>query len=154
MNAVIVIGPMLHRVAAALGDVRKIGRFIGVGGVGSLVDSILYFAAQEFLGLFFLAAKLVATPIAVVATFALNRSYTFRDRAAGPVGLAFLRYALTSSVGASINVATLSLVAPFDAAYHHVPAYVAGTAAGLITNYLLCDLLVFAQRRDAGRQFR
>ncbi|MFN8722446.1 MAG: GtrA family protein [Rhodospirillales bacterium] len=129
----------------------KAPRFAGVGAIGFAVDAGLFFALTLALGAPAVAAKAGATSVAVVVTWALNRTLTFRTAGQGGRGAEFLRYGAASLAGALSNLAAFVLVAPFDAALLHAPAYVVGAAVGLVVNYTLCDRIVFRREAADGR---
>jgi len=122
-------------------------RFLGVGAIGFVVDALVFFAFLNGLGLPPLAGRIVASAIAIIATWFLNRRYTFGDRPARHQLVAFLRYGAASLSGAAANLAVLAVFSAHDEAYGHVPSYLAGTAAGLVVNFLLYDRVVFAKGR-------
>jgi len=77
-------------------------RFVIVGGIGFVVDigvlQLLLMAGWNAVG-----ARAVSIPLAVFATWLLNRSFTFPDAQQGPALPSFLRYAGVSATGATVN---------------------------------------------------
>jgi putative flippase GtrA len=117
-------------------------RFLGVGAVGFVVDAAVFFCVTQLLHQHYVTGRVAASFIAILVTWALNRRFTFAAGRHQPLQ-EFLRYFGASLIGAAANLAVLSLIAPFDAALAHVPAYVAGTAAGLVANFALYQWVVF-----------
>lgn len=124
----------------------KLRSFLGVGAIGFLVDALVFFCMTAALDLSYVWARLTASLIALTATFFLNRSVTFADGRIDPVAIEFMRYMGASALGAFANLAVLTLIAPYDEALRHVPAYIAGAAAGLIVNFMTYDRFVFRGR--------
>lgn len=122
---------------------RRFKRFLGVGAIGFVVDAGVFFTALTLLGVRPVVARLIASSIAIAATWRLNRRYTFADRQARHPLQEFLRYGAASLAAAAANLVGVALLSPFDAAYGHVPSYIAGTAAGLVVNFVLYERFVF-----------
>jgi putative flippase GtrA len=129
--------------------VSKFPRFLGVGAIGFLIDACVFFGLTAGLSLAYGWARVVASLVALTATWLMNRNSTFADGRADTAPVEFLRYLAASLAGAGANLAALSMVAPYDQALHHIPAYAVGAAVGLIVNFLLYDKFVFHGR--AGR---
>ena len=123
-------------------------RFLGVGAIGFAVDALVFFVCLNGLGLPPVTARVIASSMAIIVTWGLNRRYTFRDRRARHQLTAFLRYGAASLAGAAANLAVLAVFSAHDGSYGHVPSYLAGTAAGLVMNFLLYDRVVFAKDRE------
>ena len=121
--------------------------FLGVGLAGVVADAAIFFTALS-LGAHFLSSRLLASLIAITLTCLLNRLLTFSQGRLNGLLTEYLRYVVASSVGAVANAAISFPVSQFDAAYRHLPAYVAGAVAGLIVNFFLYDNVVFTGKRD------
>jgi putative flippase GtrA len=112
-------------------------RFGMVGAVGFLVDYGVLHAVVSLVGIGPIAARFVSFPVAVLATWLLNRAFTFRQPTVhGPVRQAML-YALVQGVGGVVNVAVytaaIALVPVLKSALF-VPL-AAGSAAGLCLTF-------------------
>lgn len=108
-------------------------RFGMVGCVGFAVDAgvlqLLLLAGWGPVG-----ARAVAIPVAVFATWVLNRSFTFPEAQSGPALASFLRYAGVSAAGAGVNFvvyAALVLVG-----VQPLLALVAASVVAMAVNYL------------------
>lgn len=130
--------------------VGKLPQFLGVGAIGFVVDACVFFGLTVGLGIAYGWARAAASLIALVVTWRLNRTSTFVDGRVDTAPVEFLRYLAASLLGAGANFAMLSVIVPYDSAFLHVPAYIAGTAAGLIVNFLLYDKFVFRGRSGSG----
>jgi putative flippase GtrA len=124
--------------AASLMDMPSFVRFGMVGVVGFVVDAGVLQALVSMAGWGPIAARAVAVPTAVFATWLLNRSFTFPEAQGGPAWPSLMRYAAVSALGASVNfVAYTSLVmaSSFMAARPLVPLAI-GSVIAMIVNYL------------------
>jgi putative flippase GtrA len=136
-------------------------RFCCVGVLGFVVDfavlkAVLFIAGEvgaDNTSLFAkVAGRLVSFSFAVVATWLANRTWTFAGH--GRLGASLLAefggYLTVQSVGFAANLGVYTAVLAATAAFaeHLLPAMVAGTAAGMVINYLGAKHLVF--RRGAG----
>jgi len=139
-------------------------RFCCVGLLGFLVDfatlkAVLAIAALAGADTAPLAAKvggrLVSFSVAVVATWLVNRSWTFAGRGGG-AGSSLLAefggYLTVQSVGFAANLGVYTAVLAGIPALgpRLLPAMVAGTAAGLLINYLGAKHFVFRRGADAS----
>jgi putative flippase GtrA len=125
-------------------------RFAIVGTLGFAVDAgVLALALHSGLAGFH-AGRCLSFLAAASFTWALNRRFTFADRAAsrGSRGTQWARYVAAMSAGAAVNYAVYALVlawagytaliAPF--------AVAAGSIAGLGVNFSAARWFVFAAR--------
>lgn len=119
---------------------RGLVRFVAVGGAGFLTDATLLWALVGLGGDPFLM-RLISFAVAVRITWWGNRCWTFAGQDSGGFG-AYLAVQLT---GMALNYAVYaSLVAllPPGAGWA-VLALAAGSAVGLVANYLGAARLVF-----------
>lgn len=84
-------------------------RFMTVGAAGYVVNLAVYSAVVHGGGTDYRLAASLAFCVALTATFALNRRYTFRD-AAGRLHHQAARYLLVSMVGFATNLLVLQLL--------------------------------------------
>lgn len=91
-------------------DLSRFLRFGLVGIVGFLVDAGIMQAMISLTSSGPVWARVASIPVAVLATFLLNRHATFRDARTTPVLSSLLRYAGVSAGGASINFLTYSVL--------------------------------------------
>jgi len=118
-------------------DLPSFLRFGLVGAVGFVVDGGVLQALLH-VGWGPVAARAVAVPVAVLATWLLNRSFTFPEAQDGPALPSLVRYAGVSALGASVNFAIytmLVMLSPAMAARPLVALAVASVIA-LLVNYL------------------
>lgn len=109
-----------------------------VGVVGFAVDAgVLQFLVAG-LGWGPVAARVVSIPVAVLATWLLNRNITFSETRDTPAYKSLLRYAAVSAAGASVNfLIYTALVLSFAVMAQQpvLPLAIASVAA-LAVNYL------------------
>ncbi|MBV9511866.1 MAG: GtrA family protein, partial [Caulobacteraceae bacterium] len=113
-------------------------RFGMVGAAGFVVDYGVLHLATQFGGLNPYAGRFVSFPMAVVATWLLNRTFTFRHATAhGPVRQA-LTYLAVQCVGGAANIATYSAALAFARVLKDMLVIPLGFGciAGLFLNFL------------------
>ena len=118
-----------------------------VGGVGFAVEALAIALLQYGLGWSALPCRAVSFPLAVLVTYWLNHRYTFGSRG----GLAELaRYLGSQGLGLVTNLiaytATIFAVPELDR--HALVPLAVGSALGLLVNFVLAKLFVFAAPND------
>lgn len=126
-------------------------RFAIVGTLGFVVDAgVLALVLQSGLAGFH-AGRCLSFLAAASFTWALNRRFTFADRAAsrGSRGAQWARYVAAMSAGAAVNYAVYALVLHMLGYTGLIAplAVAAGSIAGLGVNFTAARHLVFAPRR-------
>ncbi|POR51398.1 GtrA family protein [Bosea psychrotolerans] len=126
-------------------------RFLGVGALGFLVDGGVFAAAIEGLMLGPIAARILSFLAAASFTWALNRRFTFSDRASSRPAAELGRYTLSSLAAGAVNLMAYTAIVLTLGSVGAVPyiALAAGVGAGLMFNFALYDRVVF--RSDAER---
>jgi putative flippase GtrA len=127
-------------------------RFCCAGGLGFVVDFTVLKTVVHF-GLNPIPARCVSFSVAVVVTWLVNRAWTFKAHAGfhpGALAKEFAGYLAVQSVGfvANFGVYTAMVIGIPALDGRLLPPAVAGTAVGLVVNYLGAKHLVF--RRRAG----
>ena len=120
-------------------------RFAGVGVAGFVVDAGVLQALISLAHWGPIEARTVAIPVAVFATWLLNRTVTFPESNGGPALRSLLRYAAVSAAGASVNFivyTVLILASRTMAALPVIPLGIASIVA-LTVNYLGSKHFVF-----------
>jgi putative flippase GtrA len=126
-------------------------RFCVVGGLGFVVDFTVLKAVVH-LGMNPIGGRLVSFCVAVIATWLVNRAWTFRHHGGEQSLLKELAsYLAVQSVGFAANFAVYTgMVVGVTALQGRLlPPMVAGTAAGLVINYLGAKHIVFRRRARA-----
>lgn len=123
-------------------------RFCLVGSVGFIVDFTVLKAVVS-VGMTPITGRLVSVVFATTTTFLVNRAWTFRS-VEGHRSLVreLATYFLVQSAGFAANFAVYtSMIAGIPALHGRLlPPMVAGTAAGLVVNYLGSKHIVFRRR--------
>lgn len=133
----------LARLAPAVrGD---LGRYLLTGGLGFCIDGGIL---QLLTGLGWtpLGARAIGFPLAVTATWWLNRVWSFRSGRRASAGRQYVSYLLVQAVGLAINFSVFALLVATSDWLHAVPLVPLAIGAGLamIATYLLSRYMVFA----------
>lgn len=110
----------------------RLGKFLIVGGFGTLMNTGILIVLYHQLHLALIAASVVATELAIGHNFLWNNFWTFGRR-----GLSFARFAkfnMVSLGGQCITVATLWALVRFMG-MHYIIANMAGIGLALIWNF-------------------
>lgn len=122
-------------------------KFLIVGGFAFLVDASVYLILTGELQLSPLNARMLAFTIAVLVTCTGNRFITFANR---NHQLFYKQYALALLAGLFSLLPNLIVflgllsVLPKSIIFELI-AFMCGTIAGIISNYVLSDKLIFAE---------
>lgn len=152
--------PPPTRSQPALGNplIVEVGRFGVVGLANTAVDLVVLNALILFThmgrnGIWFSIFKAISFLVAVLNSYFINHSWTFAgsggERSVSQAG----QFLAVSLVGAVINVSSATYVATFISPIHGTEKYwpsiaaLAGTASGLIFNFLGYKHIVFSSRR-------
>lgn len=122
-------GPALSR-----GELlRYFGKFVLVGGLGTLVNTGMLVGLYSYLRLPLVAASALATEVAIGHNFLWNNFWTFGLRNLSPGR--FVRFNLVSLAGQGITVAVLWLLVQY-AGLFFVIANLAAIGLALIWNFM------------------
>jgi putative flippase GtrA len=130
--------PVRHRAAGS-----EFLRFGLVGAFGFCLDVAVVYALIPSLGLY--GAGAVAYFIVASINWALNRLWTFSDRAHRAAHTQWLRFLAVNALGFVLNRGAYSLLLALFVLPRHYPilAVAAGAASGFVVNFLLSRRLVF-----------
>jgi putative flippase GtrA len=122
----------------------------GVAGMtGFAIDAGLLLALTGPLGWSPYLARVASFAVALVATWLINRAWTFRSRVADTrgVGAEFLSYGAVQLVGGAANYGVYALVLALAGAapLSLLLAVAAGSGVGMVINFLGARHLVFRQ---------
>ncbi len=132
-------------------NMQRILRFVVVGSIGFAVDATILLALTALAGWQPLEARIVSFMAAVTVTWLLNRNATFSDRRALRATTSaneYVRYVLTQSIGAAINLAVFGIALWMLPALrmHLLVPLALGSIFALCFNYLALLHLVFPRR--------
>jgi putative flippase GtrA len=122
-------------------------KFLFVGGVAFLVDVSVYLLLTNVLSLSPLSARVVAFTIAVFITCTGNRLLTFSMRKHAALYKQFRLALVAGLISLMPNLAVflgLLFVLPTTIGFELI-AFMSGTIAGIISNYILSDRFVFSE---------
>lgn len=127
---------------------QKLATFALVGALGFLVDVAVLYLLISSLGAF--AARLVSFVCAVLATWLLNRKFTFKERPAdlSPLAEFFAYFGLMLGGGALNYGVYAALILIFTQVKQHPVLGVAlGSVAGMAFNFMSSHWLLYKDRR-------
>jgi putative flippase GtrA len=130
-------------------------RFAMVGVAGFVVDAGVLQALVSLAHWGPVQARAVSIPVAVFATWLLNRTVTFPESNGGPILASLLRYAAVSAAGAGVNFivyTALVFASSTLATFPVIPLGIASIVA-LVVNYLGSKHYAFTQKNRRGRFF-
>jgi putative flippase GtrA len=125
-----------------------------VGAVGFCVDTGLLSALTGFADWTPWHARFVSTGCAVLATWLLNRNFTFAGRGLRHWPLELLWYVAGQAFGLAINLGVFGLLLPILPHPGGVPifAQIGASTAALIANYAVANYLVYARARAVAQR--
>lgn len=135
-------------------DDRSWVRFAVVGSIGFVIDGGLLTALVNGLGLDAYSGRLISFAVAVSATWALNRSWTFADAADRRPARQYGLYFLFQALGAGINLAVYAIGIQSTALIARLPVLglALGSLAALAFNYMTARYLVFVPTPAGARR--
>jgi putative flippase GtrA len=118
-------------------------RFTIVGAAGFVFDAGTVYATAPWLGLY--GAGLLAYVVAATFTWFANRTWTFRSQPPRPKARQWALFLAANSLGFVLNRGTyMALIALVPLCRTHpVLAVIAGSLAGLVSNFVLSRRIVF-----------
>lgn len=115
-----------------------------VGAIGFLVDVAVLYSLAGLIGLFY--GRAVSFLAAVLATWLLNRRWTFRHRSSGLASSReFAVYLALMLVGGAVNYSVYVWLVVFYqlALQHPVIGVAVGSLAGMLINFLASRFILF-----------
>jgi putative flippase GtrA len=129
--------------------IRTLRKFLIVGGVGFAIEAILLTSFVKLAGWQPLYARVPSFLVAVLATWALNRRYTFAGRGLTRSSIEAVWYILIQTCGAAINLAIFGAVLLYWPQLGEVPVIplAFGSIGGLVFNFSASNGFLYARRR-------
>jgi len=135
---------------------RELAWFAVSGVIGLLVDVAVLYAIKEAIGPYF--ARLISFFAAVVATWLVNRSVTFRARPSGmSLTEEFARYFMLMIGGGLVNYTVFAVLVFQFSLVQEQPAWgvAAGSLVGMVFNFFSSRKMVFRKpSHERGQQIR
>jgi putative flippase GtrA len=131
------------------GELVPFLRFCAVGAVGFIVDGAILAVGVYAAGLGPFLARALSASIAILATYALNRSWSFRHGAEVPFWRALPSYVGVQGFGFAVNIALYAVaiaMLPWPLS-QPLMALALASATALIVNYAGARLVVFRRGR-------
>ncbi len=127
---------------------HELTRFIIIGGVSFIIDTIILYALRQQLGL--ALARVCSFSIVVCLTWGLNRIYTFRSQDK-QYTREWLRYTGVNIIAGSINLFGFIYLTYHNAFFHHYPflALIIITAISASFNFMAQKSFVFRKNYRA-----
>lgn len=127
-------------------------RFGLIGVVGFLVDSGVLYALMAC-GLGVVSSRLLSFLCAVLATWLLNRRFTFRPHSQTSVASEGLAYLTAMSLGGLLNISTFAVIMATFAYHPLLPALgvAAGSLVGMLVNFIGAKWWVYRAPNHALR---
>jgi putative flippase GtrA len=129
----------------------RVLRFCLVGVAGAAVHIGAFWLLQRLAGLGNSVAWILAFFAAATSTWAMNRAFTFQDRANEKQASEWLRYIAIAGAGAVAHFAAFHLVIRFIPLFAAYPALaiIPGSLASFVVTYAGASLLVFRSARNS-----
>ena len=123
---------------------REFLRFVMVGAAGFFVDAGALMVATTALGLGLYSGRVVSYLCAATFTWILNRRFTFAKTDEVAI-IQWLRFLGANALGGAVNYGVYAALVTFSAVAAATPVLgvAAGSAAGLIFNFLVSKYWVF-----------
>ncbi len=134
------------------GTLARVPLFGAVGASGLAVDLACYLGLQ-WAGVEHRLARFLSFWPAVSWNWALNRGFTFSERARQPHLGQWARFTASSLVGLGANVGGYALLTSYVDVFerHRLAAFFLGVGLGALVNFVVADLYVYQKRPDSAR---
>lgn len=117
-------------------------KFLGLGAIGFLVDSTARIIFINLLDIDPFSSRLISFSAALATTYALNSRLTFQNRTKSKKQIPL--YILASILSASVNLGAYWLIIKnIETVYAPYIGLILGVAAGMISNWVLYNYIVF-----------
>jgi putative flippase GtrA len=124
-------------------------KFLLIGGVGFMVDAVVLSVLAQLAGWPPWHARAISFPPAVLATWWLNRRYTFAGRGMQRRSAEAILYLAIQTCGLGLNLAAFGASLAHFPVLHRWPmgALMIGAGAGLCFNFVAAYLFLYSKRR-------
>lgn len=131
-------------------DATKLLKFAMVGGIGFVVDTLIFILLYQLLELDMMVARLLAFIVAATTTWLGNRIFTFSSQCTSNKLIQWQRFISVACFSAIPNFLVFKLIMSLIDSYF-LGVYIAlalGVFAGMVSNFLLSERWVFATREQ------
>ncbi len=123
----------------------RISRYLAAGLIALAVNIVSLYVCVDLLGLWYLAGSTIAFIVTLLASFLLQKFWTFRERSSGRLPVQLMSYAALATVNIGVNALLMYLfVSVF--AFHYLLAQVLSSGTIAVYGFVIYKLLVFAPR--------
>ena len=124
----------------------------GAVGAGGLVVDLAFYLGLQWAGVEHRLARFLSFWPAVGWNWALNRGFTFSERARQPHLGQLARSMASSLVGLGVNVGSYAILTSYVDSFdrHRLLAFFCGVGLGSLVNFVVADLYVYGRRPDSG----
>ena len=129
------------------GSMARIPLFSAVGATGLAVDLVCYLGLQ-WAGVEHRLARFLSFWPAVSWNWALNRGFTFSERARQPHLGQWARFTASSLIGLGVNVGSYALLTSYVGFFdrHRLLAFFCGVGLASLVNFVVADQYVYGRR--------
>ncbi len=119
-----------------------------MGGLGFFVEAAIIFIIQTWFDYLIVYARAFSFPPALFATWICNRIFVFSSHQ--KVGVEIFKYVVTQVIGALLNLAVFEFLILSYSLFREyaILALAAGSAVGLVSNFLISLLWVFKKKPE------
>jgi len=130
-------------------NLRQFIKFCIVGAASSIINIATYILLTRFLGLYYIAADVLAYLISLINSYYLNRNFTFRNNHK-KIGIQLAKYIIVYTVG-MISSAGLLYVFVNELGIHDLFAKFLVIGVVMIWNFIGSKFLIFDrdEQKDA-----
>ncbi|MBI4100882.1 GtrA family protein [Candidatus Microgenomates bacterium] len=115
--------------------VQETYRFLSVGGVGFIINFTVLTILHGWLKMWLVPSQLIAAELAILSNYNLHNRWTYKNRSTDPGWLKLLKFHGTAWTGGLVISLTLFAAVRW-LHVHYLVGLVAGSAAGLVWNFL------------------
>lgn len=117
-------------------------RFVIVGGLGFFINLTVLFVAHDLFGLSITISQIMGAEIAILSNFYLHSIWTYKGAAEKPLLARLTQFHASAWIGSGItSLILIVLVKQLHVFY--LFALVAGSAGGMVWNYLWTKYIIF-----------
>lgn len=89
-------------------QIQKITRYMIAGGMGALINFLIYFILLKLFSVYYLLASIISFTLSLIAGFYFQKHFTFQDGSQNNIKKQMTYYYVFSSINLIINVILLS----------------------------------------------
>ena len=128
-------------------------RFVLVGGLGTVVNMIIYYLLSTYLSLPLILCSILAFAVAVTENYLINQTWSFRQESDTKRSTkSYLQYVLVSLPSLAFNLAVLyGYLMIFGAKYSIIGQFI-GILIGFLITYLGSKFWIFTRKKMGAKK--